>query len=119
MEVKGKIKLINSTKEFGANGFKKRELVVETSEDYPQNLLIEFVQDKCSVLDNYKNNDNVIISINLRGREWENAEGKIKYFNSLQGWKISKDNGIQVDETPVLTPPSHPVLENDGGDLPF
>lgn len=119
MEVKGKIIVLNDTKEYGSNGFKKRELVVETFEDYPQKLQIEFVQDKCDVLNSYKNGDNVIIGVNLRGREWENPEGKIMYFNSIQGWKISKDT---VD--PISTPPSSPLIQeqsNDdgGGDLPF
>ena len=47
MNISGKIKLIGETKEFGTNGFRKRELVVTTQEQYPQNILVEFVQDKC------------------------------------------------------------------------
>ena len=119
MDVKGKIIVLNDTKEYGSKGFKKRELVIETFEDYPQKLQIEFVQDKCDVLNSYKEGDNVIIGVNLRGREWENPEGKIMYFNSIQGWKISKEDSI------VLTPPTHPILDanlsnDDGGnDLPF
>ncbi len=53
-EVKGTIKIINETKTFGASGFRKRETVVTTDEQYPQSILIEFVQDKCDLLDNYK-----------------------------------------------------------------
>ena len=30
MNISGKIKLINETKEYGSNGFRKRELVVTT-----------------------------------------------------------------------------------------
>lgn len=114
MDVKGKIIVLNNTKEYGSNGFKKRELVVETFEDYPQKLQIEFVQDKCDVLNSYQNGDNVIIGVNLRGREWENPEGKIMYFNSIQGWKISKDDAVQTDThiTPV-------PADDGGGDLPF
>ena len=50
MEVQGKIKLIGDTKTFGSNGFRKRELVVTTEEQYPQDLMIEFVQDKTDLL---------------------------------------------------------------------
>ncbi len=91
MEIQGKIKVISQTQEFGANGFKKRELVVTTDEQYPQDILIEFVQDKCSILDKYEVGQPVTIGINLRGREWVNEEGVAKYFNSLQGWKISSN----------------------------
>ncbi len=109
MEVKGVIKLINPTKEYGEKGFKKREVVITTVEDYPQDILVEFVQDKCAVLDAYKVGSNVSIGVNLRGREWTNPQGEVKYFNSIQGWKISNEN---QSESPA---PS----ENGGNDLPF
>ncbi len=54
MEVTGRIKKIEETKEYGSNGFKKREVVITTEEQYPQHILIEFVQDKCVLLDSYK-----------------------------------------------------------------
>ena len=53
MEVIGKIKLINETKTYGED-FRKREIVITTQEQYPQNIIIEFVQDKCELLDSYQ-----------------------------------------------------------------
>ena len=50
MEVIGKIKLVGATQTFGSNGFRKRELVVTTDEQYPQMIMIEFVQDKTDLL---------------------------------------------------------------------
>ena len=67
MEVIGKIKLIGETQSFGSNGFIKRELVVTTDEQYPQIILIEFVQDKCDILNSYQVGQNVKVSINLLG----------------------------------------------------
>jgi len=66
MEISGKIKVINPTKEV-SDSFKKRELVVTTNEQYPQHILIDFVQDKCSVLDSYNVGDSVTVSI--KGRD--------------------------------------------------
>lgn len=88
-EITGTIRLINPTQEVSAS-FKKRELVVTTDEQYPQHILIEFNQDKCSVLDGYNVGDSVKIGINLRGREWLSPTGETKYFNQIQGWNISK-----------------------------
>ena len=88
MEVQGTIKLIGETKTFGNNGFRKRELVLTTDEQYPQHLMIEFVQDKTDLLNNYQVGQQVRISINLRGREWVNPQGETKYFNSIQGWRL-------------------------------
>ena len=90
MEVVGIIKVLGATQEIGAKGFKKREVVITTAEDYPQMLSIEFTQDKVDLLNEFMEGSAVTISINLRGREWVNPQGEAKYFNSLQGWKIAQ-----------------------------
>ena len=87
MEVQGTVKLIDETKTFGTNGFRKRELVVTTEEQYPQHIIIEFVQDKCDLLNSFSPGQKVKVGINLRGREWQSPQGETKYFNSIQGWK--------------------------------
>ena len=98
MEVLGKIKWIDETKTYGNNGFRKRELVVTTEEQYPQNILIEFIQDKCDLLNSYQVGQDVKIGINLRGREWVNPEGETKYFNSIQAWRIEKVGDDTISE---------------------
>jgi len=47
MEVQGKVKLVGVTETVGNNGFRKRDIVVTTDEQYPQHISIQFVQDKC------------------------------------------------------------------------
>lgn len=86
MQVKGKISRIGETETVGSKGFKKRELVLVTDEKYPQTLSIEFLQNATSLIDNYREGQNVTIDINLRGREW-----KEKVFNSIVGWKIEAE----------------------------
>lgn len=111
MEVNGKVKVIGETQSFGSNGFRKRELVVTTEEQYPQDIMIEFVQDKTDLLNAYAVGQNVKISINLRGREWTNPQGEVKYFNSIQGWKIEAVEGVVMPQAP-------PVDQTDDG-VPF
>ena len=89
MEVKGKIKFIGATQQV-SDKFSKREVVVSTDEQYPQHISIEFNQDKCSILDKYSVGEDVEVGINLRGREWTNPQGESKFFNSIQGWNIKK-----------------------------
>lgn len=125
MEVTGAIVKIDDTKEYGANGFRKREIVIKTNEQYPQTLLIEFIQDKCDLLNNYKAGEDVKISINLRGREWVNPEGKTLYFNSIQGWRIEKKEAAEEampPQPPLETFESTENVETDDkepDDLPF
>ncbi len=111
MEVLGKIKVIGNVETFGTD-FTKRNLVVTTNEKYPQDLNLEFVKDKCSLLDSYKVGDEVKVGINLRGREWINPEGVSKYFNSIIGWRIDKE----VIEQGVTEPTT---ASNEPSDLPF
>lgn len=113
MEIKGKIKKISETQTF-QSGFQKRELVVTTQEQYPQDILIEFLQDKVALLDAYKVGDDVKVSINIRGREWINPEGVPKYFNSINGWRIEK-----VEDAPVAPTVEETLTEEVDDNLPF
>ena len=68
--------------------FKKREFVVTTNEQYPQDVLLEFTQDKCYELNKANIGQEVKVEFNLRGRKWVNPDGESKYFNTLQAWRI-------------------------------
>lgn len=126
MELQGKIKLIDETKTYGNNGFRKREMVITTEEQYPQIIMIEFVQDKTDLLNAYKVGQDVKVSINVRGREWVNPQGETKYFNSIQGWRI--ENVSQQPPSGGDMPPMPPaeafesakdLNEEEHDDLPF
>lgn len=92
----GTVKLINDTQQV-TEKFSKREFVVsETSSMYPQDILFQATQDKCSILDNIKENDQIEVSFNLRGREWTSPTGEVKYFNSLEAWRIEKAGQVNV-----------------------
>src|SRR5210317_1359720 len=89
MNLEGKIKVIMDENVFSEK-FKKREFVIVTRDEYPQDILVEVVNDKCAILDQFNIGDDVNLSINIRGREWINPEGVAKYFNSIQAWRIER-----------------------------
>ena len=124
MEVLGTIKMIEETKTYGNNGFRKRELVLTTEEQYPQHLLIEFIQDKTDLLNTFNIGQKVRININLRGREWTNPQGETKYFNSVQGWRIEALEQEEQGNIPPTPPmeafePADDLNEEEYDDLPF
>lgn len=125
MEVQGKIKVKGETQSFGSNGFRKRELVITTEEQYPQFLNIEFVQDKTDLLDSFQVGQTVKVGINLRGREWVSPQGETKYFNSIQGWRIEAvQQGGSGQGMPPVPPadqfePASDFNDEDHDDLPF
>jgi len=118
MEVQGKIKVILAEQQVSAS-FRKRELVVTTDEQYPQHIIIGFVQDKCDLLNNYKAGQDVTVSINLRGREWINPHGEARYFNEIQGWRIEKNSEAQTQAPAQSFQPVQNLNEEEHDDLPF
>lgn len=120
MQLEGKLKVIDETKDIGSSGFQKRDCVVITDEQYPQHILVQFVQDKCNLLSNFKVGDNVKIDINLKGREWTNPKGETVYFNTIQGWKIAN---VQPPHNANFPPPANNAQTQtnptqNGGPLP-
>jgi len=118
MQIIGKVHLIGQTETVGNNGFTKRQIVVETSEQYPQKVAIDFVKDKCSILDSYKVGQEVTVDVNVRGSEYNG-----KFYVNLQGWKInalSQQVNNVVNE--VVGQPFETVdklNEEEHDDLPF
>lgn len=110
MQVAGKLVVINATQVVSEN-FSKRTFVVETADQYPQQIEFQLTQDKCDYLDYYKVGEQVNVSLNIRGRAWTSPAGETKYFNTLEAWKIEK-----VGNAPVMNP-NAPNEEKD--DLPW
>lgn len=93
MEITGTIRIIGDTQVVGNNGFTKRLIVIDTDEQYSQPIPIDFVKDKCSILDNYYPGQKVKVSINLRGNEYND-----KFYCSIQGWRIESIDAHQQQQ---------------------
>jgi hypothetical protein len=68
----------------------------------PQHISVQFVQDKCDLLNSFQVGEAVKIDINLRGREWTNAQGETVYFNTIQGWRIAKLQAPAAGQAPPM-----------------
>src|SRR5688572_4096134 len=130
MEVVGTLKVKFDTQKV-SDRFQKREFVLTTEANtpYPQHVSFQVTQDKCSMLDQFREGDELRVQFNLRGREWNGPQG-VKYFNTLEAWRIEKVQGgsnsgaaqgtaqsgntMNTSSAPVFT--SNP---NDNDDLPF
>ncbi|KYG76926.1 hypothetical protein AWW68_18895 [Roseivirga spongicola] len=121
MEVTGRVERIYDTQNV-TSSFKKREFVLEYADNpqYPEFIKMEFVQDKCGLLDDVKEGQEVTVGINLRGRKYE-KDGETRFFNTINAWKIDKGESTQRDtdiqnfeerKAPVST-------GEDSDDLPF
>jgi len=99
--------------------FRKREFVLtDNAASYPQTILFQLTQDRCSLIKNANVGDEITVHFQLKGREWKNPQGEIKFFNSLDVFKIERATQVAENaseqnfnnETLVPTPDD---------DLPF
>lgn len=111
-ELTGKVKVIQQPQTFNS-GFTKREMVVTVDDGkYPQDINLEFVQDKVSLLDTLNIGQEVTVFFNIRGREYNG-----RYFNNLQGWKINTASVTDAyDQSPAFDHDSPPAFDDD---VPF
>ena len=124
LEVAGKIHRIFPTEQKTAS-FQAREFVLEIVDgNYTQLIKFQAVQDRCGMLDSYNEGDEVKVSFDLRGREWNG-----KYLTNLNAWRIeagtSSDQGGQelpssenFPENPFPSQDDAPPSTNTD-DLPF
>ena len=88
IEAIGKLHTIFPTKQVSER-FSKREFVLELADQkFPQTVLFQLTGDRCSQLDGMQTGDGCASGSSLRGREWRSPQGELKYFNSLDVWKI-------------------------------
>ena len=125
MEVKGFLKVINKTVVLSEK-FKKREVVVSVSDGkYSQDLLIQFSQDNVDLVDEFAVGQEVVIGINLRGKAWTNPKGEEKYFNTIEGWRITGVVDSSKGNVPVAKPSGivknfqEDMINDMTEDLPF
>lgn len=123
--MRGKIAKVFDVQEFNS-GFTKREFVITTEEQYPQDVKFELVKDKTSLIEPYQPGDQVVVKFDIRGSLW-----KERYFVNLNAWRIDRAGdaatGGQAGSAPASQtppPPSDPGPDVDLGsaeddDLPF
>ena len=126
----GTVKVINPTQVISEK-FSQREFVIDTHDQYPQLVMFQATQDKCSLLDNVQPSSQVEVSFNLRGREWTSPAGEVKYFNTLEAWRIEKvgqgnampaggPSAMSLGSDPIPAATTSAVASNEEeDDLPF
>lgn len=128
MELSGTIKVILEERS-PTPTFKVREFVVTTQEDrYPQQIILQCVNDKTTLLDGVQPGDKVRVHFDIRGRE-----NNGRYFNSLNAWKIDREGVTSTSQSAdtgtstvdqgtspqPVQPPVAPPVSGETDDLPF
>ena len=82
-QVAGKLHKVFETEQ-KSEKFRAREFVIEIVDgNYPQMVKFQLTQDKCELIDEYNDGDEINVHFNLRGREWND-----RFFTNLDAWRI-------------------------------
>ena len=124
-ELKGKIKVLFEQQDF-PSGFYKRDFVITTNEQYPQDIKLSALKERVEQLNGMGEGDAILVKFDLRGREYNG-----NYYVDLNAWRIERDGAgasssqndqaaaPPVDSAPL--PDVEPMVVESAGDddLPF
>lgn len=103
----GKLKVKGETIQVSEK-FRKRSFVLDDGADsYPQTPEFQLTQDRVELLNDINIGDEVDVTFLIKGREWKNPQGEVKYFNSLDVFRITKLGEAKFKNetlTPIITP---------------
>ena len=90
MKITGTLKIKKDTIQV-SEAFSKREFVLTVVDGaFSNDILIQLSKDKCSSIDALNIGDMLEVEVNLKGKEWTSPSGEVKYFNTIEAWKIQK-----------------------------
>ena len=93
--VRGKVHLIEETKTYGQNGFRKRLVVLEQENDRFTNYIpLDFIRDGCDQVDQLKVGDDVEVKYRLSGRKWQKDPGsEVRFFLNAEASSFQVHGG--------------------------
>ena len=90
MTIVGTLKVKKDT-QVVSEAFSKREFVLTVVDGaFSNDILIQLVKDKVTLINDINIGDLLEVEVNLKGKEWTSPSGEVKYFNSIECWKVSK-----------------------------
>jgi hypothetical protein len=115
LEVTGKLHVKYDTQQV-SDKFKKREFVIELAEEINGNIYtnyakMQLAQNKCEILDRFKEGDLIKVSFNIKGNKWE-RDGKVSYITNLDAWRIEN---ATAQPQPTAQPAAQTYNNNNGG----
>ena len=119
-EMKGKVKKIFEQQDF-PSGFYKREFVITTEEQYPQDVKFTTVKERTEQIAKLQAGDAVLVKFDIRGNEYND-----KFYVDLNAWRVESGDSAAsaspdaVAATPMPdVPPMPKAPAADDDDLPF
>ena len=75
---------------------------------------MQLVQNKCEIIDRFKEGDLVKVSFNIKGNRWE-RDGKVNYITNLDAWRMESATAAPAGGQPQQQQQQAPQGYNNGG----
>ena len=114
-EIQGKLHKVFPSENKSGN-FQSRDFVIEVeSGQYPQLIKFQLTQDRCDLIDAYSEGEEIKVSFDIRGREWDG-----KYFTNLNAWRLNRLSTEKTENVkPSMQEEALPLPDGNFNDLPF
>ena len=112
-EIKGKIKVLFDRQDF-PSGFFKRDFVITTNDQYPQDIKFGALKERVEQLDGLSVDDEVTVKFDIRGREYNG-----NYYVDLNAWRIERAASYQPSQVGDQADQSSPAPETNVTSAPL
>jgi hypothetical protein len=121
-KVRGNVHVIEDTKTYGQNGFRKRLVVLEQDRGKFTNYIpVDFIQDSCDTVDELSVGDEIEITYRLSGRKWQrDAKSEVKFFLNAEATAftvLQQQDAVSSSQAPAFDESEADV--EDDGEVPF
>ena len=99
---------------FDKSDFYKRELVVKTSGEYPQELKVEIVKGNSDKLNNVNEGSEVKVYADVRGNAFND-----RWFVNLTGWKVDVLSAVEATKPEPAMSMDSDIGGDDNDEIPF
>jgi len=96
-DIKGKIKVLFDRQDF-PSGFFKRDFVITTNDQYPQDIKFGALKERVEQLDGLSVDDEVTVKFDVKGREYNG-----NYYVDLNAWRIERGAASQGSSQTLQT----------------
>ncbi|TWU45906.1 hypothetical protein Q31b_10820 [Novipirellula aureliae] len=121
-KVSGVVHLVEETKEYGNNGFRKRLVVLEQEKGSFTNYVpVEFLKDGCELADDLNVGDEIEVVYRLNGRRWQkDDQSEVKFFLNAEAlsFRVVNSGGGTMTER-VSESPNDAFDQASEEDAPF
>ena len=114
--LEGRVISIGQTEQKSETFSVRKFVVDDEAPEYANLHEFQLSNAKTTLADGLTIGTRVRVHFNLRGRAWNSPSGELKYFSSIDAWKIEILNGVS-EQQPQQQPQAEPgPIESD---LPF